>query len=64
MINNCFLAVAVIFATRASRLMSGGVIPGSGGFRYVVCTTGTGRQSEQGKPGSYCSEEEHRSHIH
>ena len=42
MINNCFLAVAVIFATRASRLMSGGVIPGSGGFRYVVCTAGTG----------------------
>ena len=28
------------------------------------CTSGTGRESHQVKPGCYCSEEEHRSQLH
>ena len=36
----------------------------SGGFRGVFCTSATGRESHQGRPGCYCSEEEHRSQLH
>ena len=133
-----FLAVAFIIATRASRLMSGGMIPAStgrnvvsvgrmhpviisivsfsclvwccgtrlvmhtqrhcrqgqahpsaasrgmlpswsqpdsggdilcrclcsGDFLDVLCTSGTGRKSHQGKPSWHCSEEEYRSQLH
>ena len=135
-----FLAVEVIFATHASRLMSGGVIPAIIGRNVVsvgrihpviirivsfnatssflvwvlrrqaggtysaalytrasapvrsvdvyapqparqrrrpfmaftllwrlsrcFCTSETGRESHQGRPGCYCSEEEHRSQLH
>ena len=34
------------------------------GFRYVFCTSVTGRESHQGKPGCYCSVKEHRSQLH
>ena len=36
----------------------------TGSFRDVFCMSGTGRESHQGKPGCYCSEEENRSQIH
>ena len=97
------MAVTVSFATRASRLKSGGVIPASTGrpvkhtqrhcaqapahlsaagasqtaeetvpgvhfaleaFEMFFCASGTGRESHQGKPGCYCSEEENRSQLH
>ena len=30
---------------------------------WCFCTSATGRESHQGRPGCYCSEEEHRSQV-
>ena len=44
------------------------IVPGvdfaTDAFDMFFCTSETGRESHQGKPGCYCSEEQYRSQLH